>query len=69
MLFVLVWSVPVRLPSAASCHTSDVLSNVDPSWYFRKPGGGPLYDMTVYSLHGLTGVLGPAKRVTAMSAF
>ncbi|HEY3234226.1 MAG TPA: Gfo/Idh/MocA family oxidoreductase [Polyangiaceae bacterium] len=45
----------------------DVLSNIDPSWYFRKPGGGPLYDMTVYSLHTLTGVLGPARRVTAMS--
>jgi predicted dehydrogenase len=45
----------------------DPLSNIDPSWYFRKPGGGPLYDMTVYALHGLTGVLGPAKRVTAMS--
>ena len=40
---------------------------IDPSWYFRKPGGGPLYDMTVYSLHGLTTVLGPARRVTAMS--
>lgn len=48
-------------------HGDDVLSNIDPSWYFRKPGGGPLYDMTVYSLHGLTGILGPAKRVTAMS--
>jgi predicted dehydrogenase len=46
---------------------NDVLSNVDPSWYFRKPGGGPLYDMTVYSLHGLTSILGSAKRVTAMS--
>jgi predicted dehydrogenase len=45
----------------------DVLSNIDPSWYYRKPGGGPLYDMTVYALHGITGVLGPAKRVTAMS--
>lgn len=45
----------------------DVLTNVDPSWYFRKPGGGPLYDMTVYGLHSLTGVLGPAKRVTAVS--
>jgi predicted dehydrogenase len=45
----------------------DVLSNIDPSWYYRKPGGGPLYDMTVYSLHGLTTVLGPAKRVTALS--
>jgi predicted dehydrogenase len=45
----------------------DVLSNVDPSWYFRRPGGGPLYDMTVYSLHALTTVLGPAQRVTALS--
>jgi predicted dehydrogenase len=45
----------------------DALSNVNPAWYWRKPGGGPLYDMTVYALHGLTGVLGPAKRVTAMS--
>ena len=45
----------------------DVLSNINPAWYYRKPGGGPLYDMTVYSLHGLTAVLGPARRVTAMS--
>jgi predicted dehydrogenase len=40
---------------------------IDPAWYFRKPGGGPLYDMTVYALHQLTGVLGPARRVTALS--
>ena len=46
---------------------SDPLSNVNPAWYWRKPGGGPLYDMTVYGLHTLTGVLGPAQRVTAMS--
>jgi predicted dehydrogenase len=45
----------------------DVLSNINPAWYWRKPGGGPLYDMTVYGLHTLTGVLGPARRVTAMS--
>jgi len=45
----------------------DVLSNINPTWYFRRPGGGPLYDMTVYSLHTLTGILGPAKRVTALS--
>jgi predicted dehydrogenase len=44
----------------------DVLSSVDPTWYY-KPGGGPVYDMTVYCLHELTGVLGPVKRVTAMS--
>jgi predicted dehydrogenase len=40
---------------------------IDPSWYWRKPGGGPLYDMAVYGLHALTGILGPAKRVVAMS--
>lgn len=45
----------------------DVLSNVDPSWYFRRPGGGPQYDVTVYALHNLTGILGPALRVTALS--
>ena len=48
-------------------HGDDVLSNIDPSWYFRKPGGGPLYDVTVYALHSLTGILGPARRVTALS--
>ena len=48
-------------------HGDDVLQNADPSWYFRKPGGGPLYDMTVYALHALTGILGPARRVSAMS--
>jgi predicted dehydrogenase len=42
-------------------------NTIDPSWYFRKPGGGPLYDVTVYALHGLTTVLGPAKRLTAIS--
>ena len=40
---------------------------INPAWYFRKPGGGPMYDITVYSLHQLTSVLGPAERVTAMS--
>lgn len=45
----------------------DILSNVDPSWYFRRPGGGPQYDVTVYALHTLTGILGPARSVTAFS--
>jgi predicted dehydrogenase len=45
----------------------DPLSNINPAWYWRKPGGGPMYDMTVYGLHALTGILGPAKRVTALS--
>jgi predicted dehydrogenase len=43
-----------------------VLANVDPTWYY-KPGGGPVYDMTVYCLHELTGILGPVKRVAGMS--
>jgi predicted dehydrogenase len=48
-------------------HGNDPLTNVNPGWYFRRPGGGPLYDMTVYGLHALTAVVGPAKRVTAFS--
>jgi len=40
---------------------------INPAWYFRKPGGGPLYDITIYALHQLTSVLGPAHRVTALS--
>ena len=44
-----------------------MLSNIDPSWYFKKPAGGPQYDVTVYCLHNLTGILGPVKRVTALS--
>jgi predicted dehydrogenase len=43
------------------------VEGIDPSWYFRTPGGGPLYDMTVYALHGLTGILGGVRRVTALS--
>ena len=45
---------------------NDVLRNVDPTWYY-KAGGGPVYDMAVYSLHTLTGIFGPARRVTAVS--
>jgi predicted dehydrogenase len=45
----------------------DILTSVDPTWYFKKPGGGPQYDVTVYVLHNLTGILGPAQRVTALS--
>lgn len=48
-------------------HGDDPLTNINPAWYYRRPGGGPLYDMTVYGLHAMTGILGPAKRVTAFS--
>jgi predicted dehydrogenase len=45
----------------------DVLSNVNPAWYYQRPGGGPLYDMTVYALHSITGILGPVRRIAGMS--
>jgi len=39
---------------------------VDPTWFYQE-GAGPLMDMGVYGFHEATGVLGPAKRVMAMS--
>jgi predicted dehydrogenase len=40
-----------------------------PWWskWFYEPGGGPLFDLGVYNVTSLTGFLGPAKRVTAMT--
>lgn len=39
---------------------------VDPSWFYAD-GSGPLFDMGVYGIHEITGILGPAKRVTAFA--
>jgi predicted dehydrogenase len=40
-----------------------------PWWseWFYKPGGGCLFDLGVYCLTSLTGLLGPVKRVTALT--
>lgn len=46
----------------------DAMHNVSPAWYFSQNGGGPLYDSTVYALHSLTGVIGPARTVTAVTS-
>jgi predicted dehydrogenase len=35
-------------------------------WYYR-PGGGSMFDLGVYNVTSLTGLLGPVKRVMAMS--
>jgi predicted dehydrogenase len=35
-------------------------------WYYR-PGGGAMFDLGVYNVTTLTGLLGPARRVMAMS--
>lgn len=47
-------------PSGHQRHT-------DSRWYFMREAGPwtPLVDMGVYGLHSVTGVLGPAQRVTA----
>ena len=39
---------------------------LDPTWFYQK-GSGPLLDMGVYGIHDITGLLGPARRVTAFS--
>ena len=38
----------------------------DPTPFFAA-GGGPLADMGVYPLHAITGLVGPARRVSAMA--
>jgi predicted dehydrogenase len=38
----------------------------DPTWFYQK-GSGPLFDMGVYGITQITGILGPAKRVVAFS--
>ncbi len=40
-----------------------------PSWgpWFYKQGGGPIFDLGVYNITSLTGLLGPVKRVMAMT--
>lgn len=43
-----------------------VLAEIDPSWYYRT-GAGPLPDVTVYALQFATSVLGPVRRVTALT--
>ena len=40
-----------------------------PDWgpWFYEPGGGPMYDLGVYNVTTLTGLLGPCRRVMAMT--
>jgi predicted dehydrogenase len=38
----------------------------DPTWFYQQ-GAGPLLDMGVYGIDRITGLLGPARRVAAMS--
>ncbi|WP_274363142.1 Gfo/Idh/MocA family protein [Paenibacillus thermotolerans] len=70
----LAWAITGTSAGSGTYHLNeefrtgnDILTNVNPEWYYKKPGGGPMYDVSVYALHNLTGILGPAKRVTAFS--
>lgn len=38
----------------------------DPTWFYQ-PGAGPIFDLGVYPITYITGLLGPAKRVVALS--
>jgi len=38
----------------------------DPTWFYQ-PGAGPIFDLGVYPITYVTGFLGPAKRVAALS--
>jgi len=51
-----------------SSHGGPAVGNwpLDPTWFYQK-GSGPLFDMGVYGIHDITGILGPAKRVVAFS--
>ncbi len=53
---------PVTLARARYGHAG-------PTWgpWFYQEGGGPLFDLGVYNITSLTGLLGPVRRVMAMT--
>jgi predicted dehydrogenase len=55
-----------KLGRVAAAHAS--YGHLGPDWsaFFYEKGGGSLPDLAVYNLATLTGLLGPAKSVTAM---
>ncbi len=57
-----------KLGKLAAAHAE--YGHTGPDWaaFFYEKGGGSLPDLAVYNLTTLTGVLGPAKAVTAMTS-
>lgn len=57
-----------RLGRVAAAHAQ--YGHEGPGWsaFFYEKGGGSLPDLAVYNLTSLTGLLGPAKHVTAMTS-
>jgi predicted dehydrogenase len=37
-------------------------------WFYEGPGGGPLFDLGVYSLTAMVNLVGPVRRVSAISS-
>jgi len=71
-LGLLAWAYADNDVGGGTYHLSGDRNNatvgtVNPEWYFKKPAGGPQYDVAVYSLTGAVGILGPVKRVTALA--
>jgi len=58
----------VAFARVRSSHGGPAAGNwpLDPTWFYQE-GSGPLFDMGVYGIHDITGLLGPAKRVVAFS--
>lgn len=58
----------VAFARSRSSHAGPAAMNwpTDPAWFYEK-GAGALRDMGVYGITEVTGILGPAKRVMAMS--
>src|SRR6185436_8975406 len=57
-----------KLGRVAAAHADYGHTGPDWSAFFYEKGGGSLPDLAVYNLTTLTGVLGPAKAVTAMTS-
>jgi len=58
----------VAFARVRSSHGGPAAGNwpLDPTWFYQE-GSGPLFDMGVYGIHDITGLLGPARRVVAFS--
>ena len=58
----------VAFARVRSSHGGPAAGNwpLDPTWFYQE-GSGPLFDMGVYGIHDITGIVGPARRVVAFS--
>lgn len=71
-LGMLAWAYADNDVGGGSYHLTadrgnETVGTVNPDWYFKKPAGGPQYDVAIYSITGAVGILGPVKRVAALS--